>query len=129
MSTDFKIESIGQVAIAVSNINRAIDFYRDKLGLELLFRAEPGMAFFDCGGVRLMLSILVGEPQDHHSSTVYYKVPDIHVATERLKSRGVKFVRDPQLAARLDDHEIWNAFLRDPDGNLLALTSEVAQSG
>ena len=58
MSTDFKIESIGQVAIAVSNINRAIDFYRDKLGLELLFRAEPGMAFFDCDGVRLMVSIL-----------------------------------------------------------------------
>ena len=120
-----KIDSIGQVAIAVSNINRAVDFYQGMLGLRLLFRAEPGMAFFDCGGVRLMVSILVGEPQDHHSSTVYYRVPDIHEATDHLKSRGVEFVREPQLAARLEDHEIWNAFLRDPDGNLLALTSEI----
>lgn len=125
MSEDFKIDSIGQVAIAVSDINRAVDFYRDVLGLELLFRADPGMAFFDCGGVRLMVSILVGEPEDHHSSTVYYKVPDIHAATEQLKARGVEFARDPQLAARLEDRQIWNAFLRDPDGNLLALTAEM----
>lgn len=119
------IQSIGQIAIAVSDIQRATGFYRDVLGLPLLFEAPPGLAFFDCGGVRLMLTTLQGEERDHHTSVIYYTVSDIHAATAMLEQRGAALIREPQLTARMADHELWNAFFRDPDGNLLALTAEI----
>ncbi|PCJ48673.1 MAG: glyoxalase [Gammaproteobacteria bacterium] len=125
MSNDVGIKSIGQIAIAVTDIYRSTAFYQDTLGLKLLFEVPTGLAFFDCGGVRLMLTTLQGERADHNTSVIYYKVDDIHQATKALKEKGVTFIREPQLAAKMDGYELWNGFLRDPDENLVAITADV----
>src|SRR5262249_38049483 len=109
----------------VSDIDRAIAFYRDILGMRFLFQAPPGLGFFDCAGVRLMLDAPAKAQAENYSSVIYYKVPDLQAAHETLLARGVIFEAKPHLIARLPDHELWMAFFRDPDGNLLALMSEV----
>jgi methylmalonyl-CoA/ethylmalonyl-CoA epimerase len=119
-----RLTSVGQIAINVHDVPRAVAFYRDALGLTLLFEAPPTMAFFDCDGVRLMLS-QPSEPQfDHPSSILYFRVADIDAAHTSLVARGVTFERAPALTARMPDHELWIGFFRDPDGNLLAIMSE-----
>jgi methylmalonyl-CoA/ethylmalonyl-CoA epimerase len=115
--------AIGQIAITVADLDRAVAFYRDNLGMKLLFQF-PGIGFFDCDGVRLMLS-LPEESGERYSSIVYFKVPDIHEAHTALVGRGVAFEGEPHLLARMPDHDLWMAFFRDPDRNLLALMSEV----
>ena len=120
-----EIQGIGQIAIAVSDIRRSVAFYRDVLGLSLLFEAPPGLAFFNCGGVRLMLTIPQGEVRDHHTSVIYYKVADIHAAMEILAGRGVVPVGEAQLVARMPDHDLWMAFIRDPDENLIGIMAEI----
>ena len=120
----FGLGQIGQIAVPVADVDRAIEFYRDILGVRFLFRAPPGLGFFDCGGVRLMLD----EPaaaQAGQSSVLYYRVEDLDAAAAILSDRGVVFEADPHLVAKLPDHELWMAFFRDPDGNLLAMMSEV----
>jgi len=124
-STDFGLDQIGQIAVPVDDIDRAVAFYRDTLGLRFLFQAPPGLGFFDCGGVRLMLDAPAKLQAANHSSIIYYKVPDLDRAFETLSSRGVVFETEPHLIAKLPDHELWMAFFRDPDDNLLALMSEV----
>lgn len=125
MMNQINMIGIGQIAIAVSDLLRAVVFYRDVLGLPLLFEAPPGLAFFDCGGVRLMLTTPQGEARDHHTSVIYYKVADIHAAMETLTSRGVVPVREAQLVAKMPDHDLWMAFIRDPDETLIGIMSEV----
>ena len=121
-----EITSIGQIAIAVSNLEQAVIFYRDSLGLPLLFDVPPAMAFFDCGGIRLMLTTLQGEDEkDHRTSVIYYKVGDLDQATKALKARGLNFEREPHLVAKMEDHELWIGFLRDPDENLIGIMAEV----
>ena len=117
---------IGQLALAVPDVKAAVRFYRDDLGLPLLFEAPPGLAFFDCGGVRLMLSGPEGGAA-HGPSTgaIYFKVDDIEATYQALVARGVRFEREPRIIARMPDHELWMAFLRDPGDNLLALMAEV----
>jgi methylmalonyl-CoA/ethylmalonyl-CoA epimerase len=122
---DFGLDQIGQIAVPVGDIERAVAFYRDTLGMRFLFQAPPGLGFFDCAGVRLMLDAPAKAQGDGCSSIIYYKVPDLQVAFEALTDRGVVFEADPHLIAKLPDHELWMAFFRDPDGNLLALMSEV----
>ena len=124
-NADFGLGQIGQIAMPVSDINRAAAFYRDTLGMRFLFQAPPGLAFFDCGGVRLMLDVPLKKDGGNCSSVIYYKVPDINTAFEMLSQRGVKFEGKPHLIAKMPDHELWMAFFKDPDGNLLALMSEV----
>lgn len=119
------LNTIGQISIAVHDLDRAIRFYRDTLRMPFLFQAPPGLAFFDCGGVRLMLTLPDGDGKDHHTSNIYYRVDAVDVMAEVLAQRGVRFERQPELVARLPDREIWMAFFRDPDGNLLALMSEI----
>jgi methylmalonyl-CoA/ethylmalonyl-CoA epimerase len=114
---------IRQIALRARDITRAVRFYRDTLGMTFLFEAPPRMAFFDCGGIRLML----GEPVegfDHPSSILYYLVADIEAAHADLASRGVRFAREPHLVAQLPDHELWLAFFDDSEGNTLALMEE-----
>lgn len=125
MATNVGIESISQIAIAVSDITRSIDFYRNKLGLKLLFEVPPGMAFFDCGGVRLMVTTLQGEEKDHKTSVIYYKVKNISNATRLIKKNSIPFIREPQLTAKMEDHELWIGFIRDPDDNLIGIMAEV----
>src|SRR5262245_55122356 len=121
----FGLVQIGQIAVPVSDIDRAIAFYRDTLGMRFLFQAPPGLGFFDCAGVRLMLDAPAKAQAENYSSVIYYKVSDLQAAFETLSARGVHFEAKPHLLARLQDHELWMAFFRDPDGNLLALMSEV----
>ena len=120
--TSFGLGRIGQIAVTVGNLERAVAFYRDTLGMALLFQV-PNMAFFDCGGVRLMLG-LPEKPGEIFSSVIYYKVDQIQQACEILSSRGVEFEAKPHLIAKMPDHDLWMAFFRDPDRNLLALMCE-----
>ena len=124
MDLNADITSIGQIMIPVHDLGRAIAFYRDALGLQFLFEV-PNMAFFNCGGVRLMLGLPEGPDTDHPASIIYYKVGDIRAAYERMVARGVKFEGQPHLIARMDDHDLWMAFLRDSEDNLLGLMCEV----
>jgi methylmalonyl-CoA/ethylmalonyl-CoA epimerase len=125
MTNEVGIQSIGQIAIAVSDIEEATRFYRDVLGLNLLFEAPPGLAFFDCDGVRLMLTTKQGAEEDHKTSVIYYRVPDIDAAVKALKQRGGSFVREPQMTAKMEDHELWIGFVRDPDNTLIGIMAEV----
>ena len=122
----FGLNQIGQIAIPVSDIERAILFYRDALGMDFLFRAPPDLAFFNLSGIRLMLDG-PAKAQCGNSSTIYYKVADLGLAFTTLSERGVQFEAEPHLLAKMPDHDLWMAFLRDPDKNLIALMSEVKQ--
>jgi catechol 2,3-dioxygenase-like lactoylglutathione lyase family enzyme len=122
-ATGFGLGRIGQIALTVSDIGRAVTFYRDSLGMRFLFQV-PNLAFFDCDGIRLMLS-LPEKTAEGSSSVIYYKVADIQEAFQTLASRGVAFEGEPHSIAKMPDHELWMAFFRDPDRNLLALMSEV----
>lgn len=124
MSVHPGIAGIGQVAIAVDDLERSVEFYRDVMGLECLFQVPPAMAFFDCGGVRLMVTTRQGEARDHRTSVIYYRVEDVETAYEALAARGAAAERKPQVTARMPDHELWIAFVRDPDGNLVGLMEE-----
>jgi predicted enzyme related to lactoylglutathione lyase len=117
------LSRIHQISIRAHDIERAVRFYRDTLGLRLLFQAPPGLAFFDCGGVRLMLS--PPEPEfDHQGSIVYFAVEDIAATHAALVTRGVTFRTAPHMVAKLPDREVWLADFEDSEGNVLALMSE-----
>jgi predicted enzyme related to lactoylglutathione lyase len=120
-------ERIGQIAVNVQDVDRAVAFYEDALGLRLLFRAPPGLAFFDCGGVRLMLSAPEGEGDGEiagGASIIYYAVPDVQGAWESLRARGAALEHEPHMIARMPDHELWMAFVRDSEGNAIGLMEE-----
>ena len=121
--SSFGLGPIGQIALTVTDIGRSVTFYRDSLGMRFLFQV-PSLAFIDCGGIRLMLS-LPEKTAEGSSSVIYFKVADIQQAFQTLTSRGVVFEGEPHLIAKMPDHELWMAFFRDPDRNLLALMSEV----
>lgn len=123
-TSQFGLSSIGQISINVHDLKKAVTFYRDTLGMKYLFEAGD-LAFFDCGGIRLMLALPDKPEFDHPSSIIYYRVADIQRSYELLMSRGVNFEEKPVLIARLQDHDLWLASFRDVDNNLLALMSEV----
>jgi methylmalonyl-CoA/ethylmalonyl-CoA epimerase len=125
VQSQFALTQIGQIAINVHDLDRAVEFYRDALGMRFLFQAPPSLAFFDCGGVRIMLSPAERPEFDHPGSVLYYKVDDINAAVETLKSRGVTFDDEPHLIAKMPDHDLWMAFFKDSEGNTLALMCEV----
>jgi methylmalonyl-CoA/ethylmalonyl-CoA epimerase len=117
------IFAIGQVAITVKQLDRAVAFYRDVLALTFLFESAS-MAFFDCGGTRLMLGHAENSGSTW-SSIIYYRTDHIQNSAELLGARGVQFESPPRMIARMPDHELWMAFFRDSEGNLAALMSEV----
>jgi catechol 2,3-dioxygenase-like lactoylglutathione lyase family enzyme len=119
-----KIDRIAQIAIRVHNVDRAVAFYRDILELRFLFRAG-NLAFFDCGGVRILLDKPDDAEFDHPSSVIYFNVADIQSAFATLTERKVETIRQPHVIARLGNRDVWMAFFRDPDRNVLSLTSEV----
>ena len=118
------LSTIGQIAVPVKDLEGAVEFYRDSLGMTLQFQV-PGMAFFDCDGVRLMLTVPESAEFDHHASIIYFKVNDINSQTETMKGRGVKFVVEPEMIADMGSYDLWMASFTDIDGNTLALMSEV----
>jgi len=129
MSTTSTIawQGLGQVAVTIHDLEKQTAFYRDTLGLAFLF-AIPDAAFFQLGPVRLMLTKAEKPEFDHPASILYYKVEDIASAHRTLAGRGVRFEGDPHLIARMPDHDLWMAFFRDAEENLLALMSEVRPS-
>jgi methylmalonyl-CoA/ethylmalonyl-CoA epimerase len=123
---EFALSKIAQIEITVSNLARSVEFYRDALGLTLTFEA-PHAAFFDCAGVRLVLSLLETVPDIEprwHRAPLYFEAADIQAATRILEARGVCFERTPYLVAKMPRHDLWMAFFHDPDQNVLALMSE-----
>lgn len=119
------LTQILQVSVPVSDVDRAIAFYRDTLGMRFLFKAPPGLGFFDCGGIRVMLDAPARAQSRNYSSVLYYKVPDIKRARQELGNRGAVFLEEPHLIAKMPDHDLWLAILTDPDENLIGLMSEV----
>ena len=119
------LDRIGQIAIITKDIGRAVRFYRDTLGMRFLFAAPPRLAFFDCGGVRLMLGGASSAEFDHPGSVIYYKVTDINASFDTLQKRGVEFIDQPHLIAKMEDHDLWMVFFRDTEGNTLALMCEM----
>ena len=117
---------IGQLMIPVDDFDKGIAFYRDILGLPFLFAARPQMAFFDCGGVRLLVGVMPPGQKAQRGSAIYFRVPDIHAVFSSLKQNGVPFLADPHVVHRTPQRELWLAEFNDPDGNQLALMSEVA---
>jgi methylmalonyl-CoA/ethylmalonyl-CoA epimerase len=119
-----KLSTIGQVAMPVKDLDRAVAFYRDRLGLEFLFQAPPALAFFKCGAVRLLVEVPSDKEFQRPGSVLYFVVDDIDRAFADLQERGVTFRGAPHLIARMPDHELWMAFFDDGEGNTLALMHE-----
>jgi len=119
---ELKLDKIGQIAVNVADLDIAVAFYRDTLGMKYSFQV-PGMAFFDCASVRVLLNEV--DEWLHPSSILYYKVEDIQAAHQALVAKAVEFTEDPHLVAKMSDHELWMAFFQDPSGNILALMSEI----
>jgi methylmalonyl-CoA/ethylmalonyl-CoA epimerase len=119
---DLSEARIGQIAIVCEDVARARTFYKETLGVRHLFDAGPNLAFFESGGVRLMLSPPEGQAKG--TSVLYFFVKDIETATRALKERGVRFYGDPHMIARMPDHELWLAEFRDSENNVMALMEE-----
>jgi methylmalonyl-CoA/ethylmalonyl-CoA epimerase len=125
-TTNIQLDGIAQIALTVTDLPRAKAFYKDILGLTFLFDAGS-MAFFRCGTIRLMLG-LAEQPVAPAGTILYYKVVDIQSTHVALTEQGVAFLQPPHLVAKMPDHDLWMAFLKDPDGNVLGLMSEVPRS-
>jgi predicted enzyme related to lactoylglutathione lyase len=125
LTSDFGLSAIEQVAVTVKDIDRAVAFYRDQLGMKHLFSAPPNLAFFDCDGIRLMLSPPPKPEFDHPSSIIYFKVDDIQQAHSTLADRGVQFEEKPSFVADMGTYDLWLASFRDSENNLLALMGHV----
>lgn len=121
-----EITGIGQIAINCHDLKRATEFYRDMLGMRLLYEF-PGLAFFDCGGVRLMLAEPEKKEFDHPASIIYYRVSDIQQSARTLTDKGLTLEHEPRVIAKMPDHDLWMFFVRDSEGNLVGLMSEVVR--
>jgi len=119
-----KLSQIRQIAITVSNVGTALGFYRDIMGLNFLFSAGADLAFLDAGGIRIMLTTPQGHGTAGANSVLYFGVSEVAATHAALVARGAANEREPQLAAKMPDHELWIGFLRDPDGNLVGLLEE-----
>lgn len=119
-----RIQDIGQISIIVKDVERATAFYRDVLGLRLLFTV-PTMAFFECGGVRLMVGTASSPELDHPSSILYFRVSDIQAGYQQLLAKSVEIVAPPRLIAPMPDHDLWMTAFKDTEGNIHQLMAEV----
>ncbi|PYO90735.1 MAG: glyoxalase [Gemmatimonadetes bacterium] len=115
---------LAQVTNVVHDLDRAVKFHRDTLGIPLLFQAPPSLAFFQVGAVRLMLSPPENAEQDHPGSVLYLRVKDIESVHRTLVAKGVKFVGTPHRVYEAADYDLWMAFFHDPDNNPMALMEE-----
>jgi predicted enzyme related to lactoylglutathione lyase len=119
------LSEIGQIAIVVGDVARATAFYRDVLGLKFLFPAGPTMSFLTAGSVRIMLTTPQGAGEVGKNSILYFKVDDIAATHAAIVARGARKENDPHLIARMPEHDLWMAAVRDPEGNVIELMSEV----
>jgi methylmalonyl-CoA/ethylmalonyl-CoA epimerase len=115
---------VAQLLIPIENFEKGVAFYKDVLGLPFLFAAPPQMAFFNCGGVRLLVGVMPPGQKAQRGSAVYFQVPDIHAVYSSLKAKGVTFAAEPHIVNRNPKSELWLAEFTDLDGNQLALMGE-----
>ncbi|MEW5917904.1 MAG: VOC family protein [Gemmatimonadota bacterium] len=127
VAQDLSQSSVGQILIPVTDLDTAIPYYRDVLGLQFLFSAPPQMSFFQCGNVRLLVGVPEAGNAAQRGSMIYFKVADIQGVHAQLASRGATFVAPPHVVHRAATYELWLAEFKDPDGNPLALMSEVTK--
>ena len=125
MNPTTALSDLAQIALTVRDVSVSLPFYRDTLGLKFLFSAGPNLAFLAAGPVRLMLTTPQGHGEPGKNSVLYFKVDDIAATHAAIVARGAKNERDPALAAKMPDHDLWIGFIRDPDENLIGLMSEV----
>ncbi len=118
------LTEVGQIAVTVEDVKRATAFYRDVLGVPFLFDA-PGLAFFNLGGVRLMLSRPEGV--ESSASLLYFRAADIQASYETLLSHGVEFIEAPQVVHRTDDYELSIGSFYDSEGNVMAIMHETGK--
>lgn len=118
------IQRIGQIAVPIKNVERAIEFYKEVLELPLLFNTE-NMAFFDCNGQRLLLSLPEKDEFANSSSVIYFQVEDIKKSVEKFIEKGVSFIDQPHVVAKMGNTETWMTFFKDTEGNTDALMCEV----
>lgn len=118
------VQKIKQIGVPVTNIDRAIHFYRDFLSLSLLFQTDS-MAFFDCDGISLMLSLSEKGVFNHASSVIYFQVADIQESYVDLTEKGIPFIDEPHMITKMDNTETWMVFFKDSEDNTHALTSDV----
>lgn len=119
-------DTIGQIAITVGDLARSRDFYQNTLGMKFLFDAGS-MAFFQCGAIRLMIGAS-DQPGPRGGTILYFKVEDMQGTHSVLLDQGVEFEQAPHLVARMPGHDLWIAFLKDPDGNIVGMMSEVPRA-
>jgi methylmalonyl-CoA/ethylmalonyl-CoA epimerase len=117
------MSAIGQIALHVTDADRAEAFYQDTLGLTKLYRFGE-LVFFDCDGVRLMLDGGHSAPAPGFTCCVYFRVENIEMRFAEMRPKGARFDDEPHVVARMPDHELWMTFFKDPDGNQLALMEE-----
>lgn len=118
------IQKVGQIGVPVKNIESAIEFYKEKLGLPLLFNTDR-LAFFQLNDLRIMLSLPEKEEFAHPSSVIYFQVESLKDKYEELLKKGVTFIDEPHIVGKMGNTEIWMAFFQDTEGNTHAITSEV----
>jgi predicted enzyme related to lactoylglutathione lyase len=124
MNSSPRFSSVRQIALTVSDVAVAKQFYQGILGLTFLFDAGPNLAFLECGSLRIMLSTSQGAGAAGKNSTLYLQTSDAKTAYDAVVTAGAKPERGPQLTAKMPDHELWIGFVRDPDGNLVGLLEE-----
>ena len=127
MKPKTSLDQIGQISVNAHDVARAETFYKDVLGVKHLFTVPGRMAFFDCGGIRLMVALPERADLDHPSSIIYFKVADIDQTYEALVANGVRFETKPALVAPMATYDLWLAEFRDSENNVLALMSEKAK--
>jgi len=118
------IIDIGQIALTVADVPRAKRFYVDVLGLKHLFDAGPNLSFVAAGGVRLMLTMPQGAGAPGKNSVLYFRTDSLTQDFQTAAGKGAKVEREPQMAAKMPDHELWIGFVRDPEENLIGLMEE-----
>ena len=121
---DLASATVAQLLVPVADLERAVPYYQDTLGLPFLFSAPPQMAFFQCGAVRLLVGVPTTTAHAARGGTVYFRVPDIHAVHRTLAARGVVFQVPPHVVHRSTETELWLSEFQDPDGNQLALLAE-----
>jgi methylmalonyl-CoA/ethylmalonyl-CoA epimerase len=119
-----ELDGLLQVAIAVKDLDRAVDFYRDKLAMTFLFKPAPTMAFLQCGATRVYLEANPTGVQAGGNSYLYFRAIDIDRAHANYKERGVEIQQAPHVLARLPDREVWLMWIKDSESNLIAVMQE-----
>ena len=129
MTSKLQLGALGQIARYVKDVKRSEAWFKDVLGLKHLFTFPSrigDLAFFDCGGTRLFLSLNESGAEPGEQSVLYFNVPDINASYAELQGRGIEFVDAPHMIFKHPDGtEEWMAFFKDCDGQLLGLMSQV----